>query len=327
MKHEKYLRQQCLVDTSVSINTEHMFNEKHDANVQVNSSDFLHQDEDANTSNLSKKIVALKRNEMSLVKEHSKSKVPVISGIDFLEDGRLVAIDNANKKCLVLGEYLQVLGKPFTFFTTPLDICVYKENQAVVTSGNQLYFLSVDYLSTIGLIRKVSTSSQYFSVSRFNCSMFVCCTYEDDKAPVRVVDFEGKETDFKDILFPFINIGLGQSFSTYSNHLGILTLTHFDSNKVYMFNTHTGGIITVEDKRILSPGHVCMGPDDTVLFSCERNSSICRITLEGQVLQTLDVEKLNLTALCISQDETKLVASGSSTSAQTIQLYKLADTL
>ncbi|KAH3803491.1 hypothetical protein DPMN_131752, partial [Dreissena polymorpha] len=40
---------------------------------------------------------------------------PLLSGLDFLPDGRLVAVDCMNKKCIILNERLQRLGTPYKF--------------------------------------------------------------------------------------------------------------------------------------------------------------------------------------------------------------------
>ncbi|XP_052776887.1 uncharacterized protein LOC128214451 isoform X2 [Mya arenaria] len=334
MKHEEFLRQQNLDSTSLSIHTEHMFKEsgiqqKHDVAVQVNSSDISHQNENTKPikNTVIRKTVSLQRQVTLSVETYSDNEDPFISGIDFLEDGRLVALDNANNKCLVLGGNLHILGQPFTFFTKPLDICAYKGNQAAVTSGNYIYFLVVDQFNTTRLIRKVSTSASYFSISRFNRSGFLCSAYRDAKAPIREVDFEGNEIDFKDLSFADIKFEFYQSFSAYAEQLGIIILTDFDSNKLYMFNTHTGETICVEDKRIQGPRQVVIGSEETVLVSCEKNSSVCRINFDGQVLQSFEVEMQHPSALCISIDGTKLVVSNRSETMRTIQQYELTYTL
>ncbi|KAH3870591.1 hypothetical protein DPMN_033779 [Dreissena polymorpha] len=49
----------------------------------------------------------------------------LLSGLDFLPDGRLVALDNKNKKCIILNELLQRLGTPYKFKFFPHSVvCV-----------------------------------------------------------------------------------------------------------------------------------------------------------------------------------------------------------
>ncbi|KAH3797625.1 hypothetical protein DPMN_151209 [Dreissena polymorpha] len=45
---------------------------------------------------------------------------PFLTGLDFLTDGRLVAVDNKNKKCIILNERLQRLGTPYKCEYAPL---------------------------------------------------------------------------------------------------------------------------------------------------------------------------------------------------------------
>ncbi|XP_052777588.1 uncharacterized protein LOC128214914 isoform X2 [Mya arenaria] len=324
-ENEEFLKHQY--SDNMSIHTEHTFvfkwngiQQNTDVAVQANGSDFLHLEDD-NPKAMDTKTVSMNR------KTTYSSSNAYFSGIDFLKDGRLVAVDNRNKKCLILCENLQVLGKPFTFFTQPLDVCAYNDHQIAVTTGAQVYFLKVDRLNNIMLTRKVSTSAAYFAISRFNCSMFLCSIFENTKVPVRVVDFEGKETDFIDTLCPIAEFQIGDSFTTYAELLGIIILTDFKSNKVYMFNTHTGEKIIVDDKRIQGPRQVCMAPDDTVFVCCDINSSICRFTLDGQVLQAFTVPRNSFSAIRISQDGTKLVISRGSEPEPSIQLYELTYTL
>ncbi|XP_052777278.1 uncharacterized protein LOC128214698 [Mya arenaria] len=326
-EHKDFLNKQCLDTSSFKIHTEHMFREgsieqTYDVTVQVNSSDILQQDGDSKRSTDSKNIVELHRKASVLVKKYSNKEEPFVSGIDFLEDGRLLAVDNENDNCLVLDENLSILGKPFTFFNTkPFDICVYKETQAAVTCIGLIYFLKVDELNTIRLIRKVKISASYYSISRFNCSMFLCSTFDDSKAPVRVLDFKGKETDFNDIVFPKIKYEHFKSQCTFAEHLGIITLTDYDSNKVYLINTHTGKTIVVEDKTIENPSYVCMGPTDSVFVACGR--CIVRISLKGLILQTIEAQKQYPSALCISRDGAKIVVANRPLTGRVIQSYEL----
>ena len=60
---------------------------------------------------------------------------PYISSLDFLSDGRTVAIDTYNKKCLILGQNLQRLGSYDFNYDTPFCVTCFENNQLAVTLG------------------------------------------------------------------------------------------------------------------------------------------------------------------------------------------------
>jgi len=59
-------------------------------------------------------------------------KWPFISSLDFLSDGRIVAIDHNNDKCLILGTDLQRLGS-FDFDDKPLSVACFGSDQLSVS--------------------------------------------------------------------------------------------------------------------------------------------------------------------------------------------------
>ncbi|XP_052777995.1 uncharacterized protein LOC128215342 [Mya arenaria] len=75
MKHEEFLKQQVIEDTYITtcINTEYVFKKKSDITVQVNSSDFEHQDKDSKLNTVSRTIVSVNRKAMVPVKTYKNS--------------------------------------------------------------------------------------------------------------------------------------------------------------------------------------------------------------------------------------------------------------
>ncbi|KAH3815868.1 hypothetical protein DPMN_144402, partial [Dreissena polymorpha] len=63
-------------------------------------------------------------------------KEPFLSGLDFLPDGRLVAVDNWNWKCIILDDRLQILGTPYTFNAYPYDVVCLAQCEDSVSSIN-----------------------------------------------------------------------------------------------------------------------------------------------------------------------------------------------
>ena len=60
---------------------------------------------------------------------------PFVTGLDFIADGRIAAVDNANKTCFIMNADLQRQGTAFKFERCPKDVTCYNENTLAVTLG------------------------------------------------------------------------------------------------------------------------------------------------------------------------------------------------
>ena len=73
---------------------------------------------------------------VDLTQSEDDEKEPLYSGIDFLPDGRLVAVDNQNKKCLVYNEKLEKVGSyMYQLCYWPQSVVVTSEEEVAVKSG------------------------------------------------------------------------------------------------------------------------------------------------------------------------------------------------
>ncbi|KAH3726747.1 hypothetical protein DPMN_052616 [Dreissena polymorpha] len=70
---------------------------------------------------------------LALSKTGDDEKEPGLSGLDFLPDGRLVAVDKMNDKCIILNERLQRLGTQHRFKYHPLGVVCVSHNVLYVT--------------------------------------------------------------------------------------------------------------------------------------------------------------------------------------------------
>lgn len=88
------------------------------------------------------------------------------SGIAFLPDGRLVAVDNTNMKCLVYNYNLRVLKSQKLSFE-PLGVVSVSANEVAVTTGEAqtINFLKIKRNNKIteDLYIAVSQNVDYFS--------------------------------------------------------------------------------------------------------------------------------------------------------------------
>ncbi|KAH3870600.1 hypothetical protein DPMN_033788 [Dreissena polymorpha] len=67
---------------------------------------------------------------LDLHKTGDDEKEPYLTGLDFLPDGKLVAVDNFNNKCIILNERLQRLGTPYKFNYRPQCFILFFPNHA-----------------------------------------------------------------------------------------------------------------------------------------------------------------------------------------------------
>ena len=72
---------------------------------------------------------------LDLVKTEGDEDFPFVTGLDFMADGRIAAVDNNNNKCFIMNADLQRQGTAFKFESDPNDVTCYKENALAVTLG------------------------------------------------------------------------------------------------------------------------------------------------------------------------------------------------
>ncbi|KAH3803666.1 hypothetical protein DPMN_131932 [Dreissena polymorpha] len=252
---------------------------------------------------------------------------PLLNGLDFLPDGRLVAVDNRNKKCIILNERLQRLGTPYKFKTYPCSVVCVPHDTLCVTSGvyKEVYLLSVSTDNTITLTKEITTSSMFDSICCMSPSHMVVSTY-DDPRPLRMISVDGVESDFHHSLtFPMKTYQLGESSCTFVQSKNTLVLTDRYAHTLFMNDTVKGSSRAVTDENIREPRGACVGPGDTVLVCSMRKHSIVRLTIDGKILGTYPVDMEFPKNLCLSKDGTRLAVSNCPVGRiRKLHLYKIS---
>ncbi|KAH3801502.1 uncharacterized protein LOC127839927 [Dreissena polymorpha] len=262
---------------------------------------------------------------VDLPKTGDDEKAPLLTGLDFLPDGRLVAVDNYNLRCIILNERLQRLGTPYKFKTYPYGVvCVSRDTLCVTVDGKVVCLLSVSTDNTITLTREIKTSSWFFSICCMSPSNMVVSTYNDPR-PVRMISVDGVETDFDHILtFPKKTYKVDESACTYVQSKNTLVLTDRYAHTVYMNDTVNDISRAVTNENIQEPCGACVGPGDTVLACSMYNNSIVHLTIHGIILGTYPVDMNNPYSLCVSKDGTRLAVSNDALGNKKLQLYKIS---
>ncbi|XP_052217330.1 uncharacterized protein LOC127835101 isoform X4 [Dreissena polymorpha] len=261
---------------------------------------------------------------LNLPKSEDNEREPLLSGLDFLSDGRLVALDNLNKKCMILNEGLRRLGPPYTLKSYPKDVAVLSNSEIVVTCFECLLFLSVSSDNVISLTRQIKTSSSFSSICCKTPTQMVVST-SDDIRNVRMISVDGVETDFQQVEFPKKTYKLGDRLSAYVQSKNTLVLTDYYANTVYMYDTVKGTSVTIGN--IQKPRSACVGPGDTVMVCSENKNSVVHLTVHGDFLGTYTVGMKYPCSICVSRDRARLAVSNCAIGDRKLQLYKILPTL
>ncbi|XP_060584045.1 E3 ubiquitin-protein ligase TRIM71-like [Ruditapes philippinarum] len=248
---------------------------------------------------------------------------PLYSGIDFLPDGRLVAVDNTNKKCLVYNEKLEKVGT-YQLSYNPLSVAVVSEEELAISSGSRykIKFLHVSECNEISSSRTCKVKTKYYSICLKDDGQFVVGTY-DDPRPVRIVSLDGKEQDFS-VNFRNKTYPIGTSASIYIKSSDKVVITDTDDDAVYIYDMKTNTRVVVKDDQIQQPRGVAVGPSDTILVcSCETNS-IVQISPSGQILSSYKMNMKYPYKVCVSRDKSFLIVTNNCAGNKEMQKFKIS---
>jgi DNA-binding beta-propeller fold protein YncE len=245
---------------------------------------------------------------------------PLYSGIDHLPDGRLVAVDNFNKKFLVYNEELKKVGS-YKLSYYPLSVVAVSDEEVAITSYYKLDILRVNKSNGITLYRTYKLKKRYGSISLKDDEHFVCGTVDHSK-PVRIVSFNGKEKDFK-IKFPKKKYPIGDSACTYIRSSDKVVLTDYYENTVYIYDIKTNTRVVVRDDQIQGPLGVAVGPYDTILVCCMGNHAVVQISQTGQILSLYKPDMEYPTRVCVSHDKSFLIITNAKTDKRKLLKLKI----
>lgn len=246
---------------------------------------------------------------------------PFYSGMDFFADGRLVVVDNKNKKLKIMNERLEIVGT-FQLNISPYDIVVMTAEKIAVTSKNEIRILHVSRTNTITLTKTMHTAN-YFSVCMMNDTTFLVSTYDDDR-PLRMVSMEGKETEF--CYLPENRYKFDSSFCTFIPNHNKLVLTDTSADSVIMFEmgNESNTKCVVKHGNIKGPRGVCVGPDDCVYVCCMYTQNIVQVSPSGKVISSHDLDTKLPYSICISKTRKTLAVSNSENGKRRLELFTFA---
>ncbi|XP_060584049.1 uncharacterized protein LOC132740208 [Ruditapes philippinarum] len=248
---------------------------------------------------------------------------PFYTGIDFLPDGRLVAVDNTNKRCLVYNEKLEKVGSHQLSYI-PLSVVVVSEEEVAITRGNEysIEFLHVSKCNEITSSKTCRVKSKYYSICMKDDKQFVVGTFGEPK-PVRIVSMTGEEHDFS-VNFPNKTYPIGTSASTYINSSDKVVITDRDEHTVCICDIKTDTRVEVKDNLIQEPRGVTVGPFDTILVCSNKTNTIVQISQTGQMLSSYNIDMKYPYRVCVSRDKSCLVVTNNCLGNNTMQKFKIS---
>jgi hypothetical protein len=257
---------------------------------------------------------------LDVLTSRSDEKQPLYSGMDFLPDGRLALVDNANWKCLILSRKLEVIGK-HQFSSHIFDIVATSNNELFVTGAKRLENVLIDSEKGFARVESFSLESCPFSICKFNDDRFVIGTYRSS-IPARILSKSGREFEFS-VDFPEKYWKIDDSRCTYDDDENILVLTDRYENCVYIYDTRINSEIRVKDKRILEPRGVAFGPHGSIFVCSRGTNSIVQLSRYGEVLGNHLLDMIYPCTICFSKDKKKVAISNSYAEAKQLQIFQL----
>jgi hypothetical protein len=116
---------------------------------------------------------------IDIEQNEDEAKGPLYTGLDFLPDGRLVAVDNYNKKCLVYNEELEKVGS-YQLSYHPKCVVAVTEDIVAITSGDcyKIDFLKVSEENEITLDKTCKVNTMYYSICLKDKKSLYCRNFE-----------------------------------------------------------------------------------------------------------------------------------------------------
>ncbi|XP_045202616.2 uncharacterized protein LOC123556085 [Mercenaria mercenaria] len=261
---------------------------------------------------------------IKLKKTGDDVKEPFYTGLDFLPDGRLVTVDNQNKKCLIYNEKPQKIGS-FQLSYQPQSIVAISKEEVAITSGDcyTIDFLRVSKSNEITLIRTCKVKTRYESICLKDERNFVIGTV-DETTPVRIVSMSGEEKYFS-VSFPNKKYSLRDSACSYIRNTEKMILTDRYEHTIYIYDVATNTRVDVKDDQIKEPRGVAVGPSDCILVCSKDTHSVVQISQTGRILSSFKIDMVYPFRVCVSKDQSILAVTNSCKGKMKLQLFKLTD--
>ncbi|XP_060572992.1 uncharacterized protein LOC132730928 [Ruditapes philippinarum] len=241
---------------------------------------------------------------------------PDITGISFLDDGKLVVIDKTNRNIRIHEKHSTDLI--WKTELTPCDVATVCDGKFVVTFPGLVVFYKIinNELYEYKHTRNVLNNS---TISVKDKNSYVIGT-SGANVPALLITDSGQEKD--------LNLRLNDCSSYSSKSLffrtrvaELLAISFKDFNCILLIDMETKEHKNVANDELIKPGYMCIGPLDTLFVCCDLGK-VVHLTAEGSVLSALSTDIIEPKCISMSKDQTELAVAGSGQ----LLVYKIVKT-
>ncbi|XP_053404908.1 uncharacterized protein LOC128558749 [Mercenaria mercenaria] len=261
---------------------------------------------------------------IDLKKSKGDEREPLLTGMDFLPDGRLIAVDNFNATLLVFNVCL-VKTCSYKLSYHPLSIVTLSEDTMVITAAadgsTNIEFLQVSKTNEITYMKTVKVSGQYNSICLKDDDHFVVGAFGDVRL-ARILSVSGEKKDLS-VKFHSKTYHPAAVSCTYISERDKVIISDRDENIVYIYDVTTNSRVVVRDSRIQEPQGIAVGPVNCVFVCCKYPSSVVQISPTGVILSSHKLNMKNTFRVCVSKDKTKLAVSNICEGKKKLQVLKI----
>ncbi|XP_053404616.1 uncharacterized protein LOC128558652 [Mercenaria mercenaria] len=242
--------------------------------------------------------------------------------IDYLNDGRLVAVEHFSNKLLVFNKRLRCVAK-YDMNVRPYSVKISKSDAIFVTTGEAklLFHFKVDADDNLILVQTTKLTMRCDSLSPIDNNSYFVGLF-GGKNPLGVVFCNGDEKDVS-IALPMKQYTAENTKCVFDSQSGKMAISDKNMDTIHIFDTRSNTKTSFRCEGILQPRGMAYGADDTLFVCSGGTDSIVHVTTEGRVLTT---HKLNIShpySICVSRDKTHLAVANMEISNKQLQVFEL----
>ncbi|XP_045178816.2 uncharacterized protein LOC123538646 [Mercenaria mercenaria] len=239
---------------------------------------------------------------------------PRITGIDFLDDDRLVITDQTIKTQRIYNEELVEVKRKTTY--RQIDITRPSAENFVAIRLRFVHFYERKD-EKIYHIKQVPMHMDNDTISINDAHSLFVCVSGVTRPAVNICDF-GTEGDLN-FQLPKEDNPSTKSLFFKTNVTEILVVSFRERNTIIIVDTKRKAAKCItNDKTICQPGYMCVGPSGT-FFLCCWSDNIVQISAEGSILAVFNTGIPEPKVIAMSKDQRKIGAAGNGQ----IQVYNI----
>lgn len=267
-----------------------------------------------------RKVVLEMTASLNLTEQEKEGSISLYTGLEFLGEKRLLAVDNLNDECLIMNENLEILNS-YKHSDCLYDAITLPDNEVLLTSSRALVTLAVNDENIFTKEMTTEVKCRPYSLSLCDSENLVIGTY-NSQTPASILTKNGTEKNLG-LNFQEKDWDIDDSRCAFDRNTKKLVVTDRCEHAVYMYDTKNKSKVLIRDDQIQEPCGVTFGPFDCFFVCSAGTSSVVQLSQYGEVLASLIVQMECPTTLCISKSGTKLALTNCVQTGRKLQLYNI----